>query len=155
LDILFSGQWFWLVIIIIGLLLVLLELAVGIETGLDLVFIGSAFVAGGLITWPFSSWVITVIVTSIICIAYIALGRRYIHRLTAVQKYQTNVDAIIGRTGVVLKPIEKNVDGIVKVDNEEWKARAGVNINPGEQITVLEIKGVTLIVEKFEGSKMI
>ena len=151
-DLIFSDEWFWLVIIVIGLLLVLLELVVGVETGLDLVFIGSAFVIGGLTTWPFSSWVLTLIVTSIVCIGYIAIGRRYIHRRTAVRQYQTNVDAIIGRVGVVLKPISRNVDGIVKIDNEEWKARADVDINPGEDITVLEIKGVTLIVEKFERS---
>ena len=151
-DLIFSDEWFWLVIIVIGLLLVLLELVVGIETGLDLVFIGSAFVIGGLTTWPFNSWVLTLIVTSIVCIGYIALGRRYIHRRTAVRKYQTNVDAVIGQVGVVLKPIGRNIDGIVKIDNEEWKARAGVEINPGEQITVREIKGVTLIVEKFKGS---
>jgi len=131
--------------------LVLSELVVGIETGLDVVFIGSAFVIGGLTTWPLSSWVLTLIVTSIVCIGYIAIGRRYIHRRTAVRKYQTNVDAIIGRIGVVLKPIGRNVDGIVKIDNEEWKARAEVDINPGEDITVLEIKGVTLIVEKLKG----
>ena len=151
-DLIFSNEWFWLVIVVIGLMLVLLELVVGIETGLDLVFIGSAFVVGGLTTWPFNSWVLTLVVTSIVCIGYVVIGRRYIHHRTAVRKYRTNVDAIIGRVGVVLKPISRNVDGIVKIDNEEWKARADVDINPGEDITVLEIKGVTLIVEKFERS---
>ena len=82
----FADLWLWLIFIISGLVLVLLELIVGIETGLDLVFVGSTFILGGLVTWPFSSWLATVIVTSVICAAYMFLGRRYVHRWTAVKK---------------------------------------------------------------------
>ena len=82
----FPDLWLWLVFVIVGLLLVLLELIVGVETGLDLVFIGSAFIVGGLVTLPFHSWLLTLIITSVICIAYVALGRRYVHRWTLVRK---------------------------------------------------------------------
>ena len=63
----FPDLWLWLVFVVAGLAFVLLELIVGVETGLDLVFIGSAFIIGGLATWPFHSWLLTVIVTSAIC----------------------------------------------------------------------------------------
>ncbi|MFC2060798.1 NfeD family protein [Chloroflexota bacterium] len=115
-------SWVWLVFVGIGLLMILLELIVGVETGLDLVFLGSAFILGGLVTWPFNSWILTLIVTSAICVAYIALGRRYVHRWTVARKSKTNIDAIVGRTGVVLQSIAKNLDGRVKVGNEDWKA---------------------------------
>jgi len=82
----FPDLWLWLVFLIVGLVLVLLELIVGVETGLDLVFVGSAFIIGGLATWPSHSWLLTVIVTSAICVAYVALGRRYVHRWTQVKK---------------------------------------------------------------------
>ena len=59
----FLDQWLWLIFVAVGLLLVLVELIIGIETGLDLVFIGSAFILGGLVTWPFATWLPTVIVT--------------------------------------------------------------------------------------------
>jgi len=147
----FPDLWLWLVFVITGLLLVLLELVVGVETGLDLVFIGSAFVLGGLVAWPFDSWLLTVIVTSVICIAYVALGRRYVHRWTAVKKAKTNIDAIIGRQGIVLKSIAKNADGLVKVGNEQWRARAEEDIKKGEEIVVTSVSGVTLIVEKIKG----
>ncbi len=116
----FPDSWLWLIFVIAGLFFVLLELIVGVETGLDLVFIGSAFIIGGLVTWPFKSWVLTVIVTSIICVAYVALGRRYVHRWTMVSKAKTNIDAIIGRQGIVVKSIAKNVNGLVKVGYEQW-----------------------------------
>ncbi len=144
-------DWLWLVFVIVGLLLVLLELIVGVETGLDLVVIGSAFILGGLVTWPFHSWLLTLIITSVICIAYVALGRRYVHRWTAVKKVRTNIDAIIGRQGIVLKSIAKNVDGRVKVGNEQWRARAEENIKEGDEIVVISVSGVTLIVEKIKG----
>jgi len=147
----FPDSWLWLVFVIVGLLFVLLELIVGVETGLDLVFIGSAFILGGLATWPFYSWLLTLIVTSVICIAYVALGRRYVHRWTLVRKAKTNIDAIIGRQGIVLENIAKNTDGLVKVGNERWRARAEEDIKEGEEIVVNSVNGVTLIVEKNKG----
>jgi membrane protein implicated in regulation of membrane protease activity len=134
----FSDLWLWLIFVIIGLFLV---------------FIGSAFIIGGLVTWPFESWVLTLVVTSIICIAYVVLGRRYVHQWTAVRKVKTNIDTIIGQQGIVLKSISKNFDGRVRVSNEQWRARADKDIEQGEEITVTSISGVTLIVEKIEGGK--
>jgi len=147
----FPDLWLWLIFVIVGLLFVLLELIVGVETGLDLVFIGSAFILGGLATWPFHSWVWTVIITGIICVAYVILGRRYVHRWTAVSKAKTNIDAIIGRQGIVVKSIAKNVDGLVKVGYEQWRARAEEDIKKGDEIVVTSVSGVTLIVEKIKG----
>lgn len=147
----FPDAWLWLIFIIAGLLFALLELIIGIETGLDLVFIGSAFVLGGLITWPFHSWILTVIVTGVICIAYVALGRRYVHRRMAISKERTNIDAIVGRGGVVLRRIAKNFDGLVKVGNEQWRARAEEDIEEGDEIVVTGVSGATLIVKKTEG----
>ncbi len=149
----FSDSWVWLVFVAIGLLMILLELIVGVETGLDLVFLGSAFILGGLVTWPINSWIITLIVTSAICVAYVALGRRYVHRWTAVRKSKTNIDAIVGKTGIVLQGIARNVDGRVKVGNEDWKARAAEDIEKGDEIVVTGVSGVTLIVEKTKGGQ--
>ncbi|MFC1966012.1 NfeD family protein [Chloroflexota bacterium] len=147
----FPDLWLWLVFVIVGLLLVLLELIVGVETGFDLVIIGSAFILGGLVTWPFHSWVLSLIVTSLICVIYVVIGRRYVHRWTAVKKVKTNIDAIIGREGIVLKNIANNFDGRVRVGNEWWRARAEEDIKEGDEIVVTGVSGSTLIVEKNKG----
>lgn len=149
--VLFSDSWLWLVFIALGLLLILLELIIGVETGLDLVFLGSAFILGGLMTWPAHSWILTLVVTSVICAAYIFVGRRYVHRWAAVRKSKTNIDAIVGRTGIVLQSISRNIDGRVKVGNEDWKARATEDIDEGIEIVVTGVSGATLIVEKTKG----
>jgi membrane protein implicated in regulation of membrane protease activity len=149
----FADSWLWLIFVGVGLLLVLLELIVGVETGLDLVFTGSTFVVGGLVTWPFHTWEVTLIVTIVICVAYVAVGRRYVHRRIAVGKTQTNIDAIIGKSGIVLKNIARNNDGRVRVGNEKWRARAEEDIKEGEEVVVTGVSGVALIVEKTEGGK--
>lgn len=149
----FPDSWVWLIFIGIGLLMILLELIVGVGTGLDLVFLGSAFIIGGLVTWPFHSWVLTLIITLVICIAYLVLGRRYVHRWTATRKEKTNIDAVIGKNGIVLQRLTPGVNGLVKVGNEEWRARAEENIEKDEVIVVTAISGVTLNVEKFKGGK--
>ncbi len=148
----FDG-WAWLFFIGAGLVLIILELFLGIDTGLDLVFIGTAFVLGGLITLGMKSWAWTALVSGVICLAYVFLGRRYIHRKTAVKAEKTNIDTIIGKTGVVEQDIELDKEGMVKVGYEQWRARALESLKKGEEITVTGVNGVTLNVKKAEGGK--
>jgi membrane-bound serine protease (ClpP class) len=144
-------EHFFLIFIGIGLVMILAELMMGLFTGFDLVFLGSAFIIGGLIAWPFHSWMLALVLTMIICLAYIVLGRKYVHRWSAVKKEITNIDCIIGLEGIVLKDISLPNVGLVKVGNEEWRARAETTIEQGETIKVIGISGVTLSVEKYKG----
>jgi membrane protein implicated in regulation of membrane protease activity len=147
----FLDMWLWLILAGVGLLLALTELFIGIDTGLDLVFTGSSLILGGLVTWPFHSWVLTAIIVAVICICYVVIGRRYVHRWTAVKKERTNIDTIIGKRGIVLHNIDRNTSGIVKVGNEQWRAVAEEEIGEGDEIEVTEIKGVTLTVKRTAG----
>ncbi len=56
---------------------------------------------------------------------------------------KTNVDAIIGRSGVVKRGIGKNTSGIVRIGNEEWRVRSkgNINIREGDMITVIDVTG--------------
>jgi membrane protein implicated in regulation of membrane protease activity len=152
-EVFFFDSWAWLIFIAIGLVLIMLELFIGIDTGLDLVFIGTAFVLGGLITLALHSWVWTAVVSGTICVLYVVIGRRYIHRKTAISTEKTNIDMIIGKTGIVQQAITPDNDGLVRVGNEQWRARSGENLKEGESITVTGITGVTLAVKKTEGGK--
>jgi membrane protein implicated in regulation of membrane protease activity len=149
----FYDSWMWLIFVGIGLVMILLELIIGIETGYDLVFIGTAFVLGGLITLALHSWVWTAIVTGVICVIYVVAGRRYFHSKMAVATEKTNIDTIIGKTGVVQQDIIRNSAGLVKIGMEEWRARAEEEIKEGEEITVTGISGITLNVKKTERSQ--
>jgi len=147
----FADEWLWVIFVAAGLLLAILELLVGVDTGLDMVIIGSAFIIGGLVTLPAESWIVTVAVVSAIAAAYVLFGRKYVHRRLLVKEEKTNVDKIVGQTGTVLKPISDNTDGMVKVGYEEWRARSNEALNEGVEVMVTGIEGVTLTVNKTNG----
>jgi membrane protein implicated in regulation of membrane protease activity len=148
-----ADSWVFLIFVGIGLVMILLELVGGLGTGLDLVFLGSAFIIGGLLTWPFHSWIITIAVTLVICIIYLVLGRKYVHKWSATRNEKTNVDVIIGKKGIVLQSLNPGFSGRVKVENEEWRAKAEETIEEGEIVVITDVKGVTLKVEKYKGGK--
>ena len=147
----FSDSWLWLIFVGVGLLFILLELFMGLDTGLDLVFIGTAFLIGGLISWPFELWAVTLIITAVICVLYVVLGRRYVHKRIAVKLEKMNIDAVIGSTGIALSDIKQRRVGRVKVKNENWRAKADEDISEGNEIVVTGVTGATLIVKKYEG----
>lgn len=147
----FANEWLWVIMVIVGLILVVLELLVGVDTGLDMVIIGSAFIIGGLVTLPAESWIITILAVSGIAAVYVLFGRKYVHRRLLVKEEKTNVDKIIGKTGTVLQSISDNADGLVKVGYEEWRARSTEVIDEGVEVVVTGIEGVTLRVNKRNG----
>jgi membrane protein implicated in regulation of membrane protease activity len=150
-DLEFLDNWLWFLAVVIGLALILLELIVGVQAGLDFVIIGSVCIIAGLITWPFHFWPVTIAAIIVVCLAYLVLGRRYMRKRYIKDSYRTNIDSIIDREGIVLKGIGRNTDGLVKVGNEQWRARAEEEIGEGETIVVVDIRGVTLHVKKKKG----
>jgi len=147
----FADQWLWLIFIAIGLLLATLELLGGVVTELDMVFVGSAFGLGGLIGWPFGSWPPVVVATGIICLAYVAVGRRYVKRWVQVRETKTNVDAIVGSQGIVLASISRSEPGRVRIGGHEWRATADEDIEEGAEVVVTAVRGVTVVVNRGEG----
>ncbi len=149
----FPGSWMWLVFIGIGLLMVLLGLVFGVVHGTDFVFLGSAFFIGGLATWPFHSWIMTPIVTAVICIIYLVVGRKYFQSRMATKFEKTNVDKIIGEKGIALQELKPGIEGLVELDHIEWSARTEESIDKGDTVVVTAIRGTTLSVKKREGEK--
>ena len=70
------------------------------------------------------------------------------------EKYQsnTNIDAIIGKRGVVKEAVGKMTYGIVKLDGETWTAVSldDTVIQPREIVEVVRIEGVKLVVKKIK-----
>ena len=63
---------------------------------------------------------------------------------------QTNLDRVVGMTGVVTLPISKNDSGEVKVDGKLWTAISKDKLKKGDFIKVINIDGVKLNVRKEE-----
>ena len=63
-------------------------------------------------------------------------------------KLRTGTQALIGREAVVVQATDQD-GGVVKLDGENWTARAfeaGRVFEPGERVQVIEIKGATALV---------
>lgn len=63
---------------------------------------------------------------------------------------RTGVDALLGKTGIVTERIGPGLPGRVKVDGEDWRGASSdaAVIEPGTQVTVIQVDGTTLMVEK-------
>lgn len=76
--------------------------------------------------------------------------RPLLEKLVGINKEKTNLDRIIGMTGVVTSDIKKNNIGEVKVDGKRWSAISDKSIKADSIVKILEIDGVKLKVEKSE-----
>jgi len=63
---------------------------------------------------------------------------------------RTGVDALLGKTGIVTERIGPGLSGRVKVEGEDWRGASSdaTVIEPGTQVTIIQVDGTTLMVEK-------
>ena len=135
----------WVVWLIIVILLALIEI-----TTINLTTIW--FVASGILALIISLFVDnyllqfgTFVVAGVILLI---TTKPFLTKFIKQHKVHTNIDRIIGMTGVVTEKISKNENGEVKVDGKRWTAFADKTIQQGDLVKVLEIKGVKIKVEK-------
>ena len=76
--------------------------------------------------------------------------RDYLVKLIINKKEKTNLDRVVGMTGIVTDEITKKNPGEVKVDGKRWTAIADKKIKIDSAVKVLEIYGVKLKVEEVE-----
>lgn len=68
-------------------------------------------------------------------------------RLTKPPPNISNVDALIGRTALVVKSIDPDTGGQVKIDGEVWRAFADEKVGVDTRVEVLKVSGNRLIVK--------
>lgn len=63
---------------------------------------------------------------------------------------RTGVDALLGKTAIVTERIGPGTPGRVKVDGEDWRGASAdaTAIEPGTPVTIIQVDGTTLMVEK-------
>lgn len=146
------GNWVNWLLVIVGVLCAVAELALGALTGFDLALVGASLAAGGAIGLLTQSWHVGLISAAIFALLYFAIFRSWLKAKLHVATQPTNVDAVVGKTGVVTKNIGPNRDcGLVKVGSEEWRAELaqpnGAVKQVGVEVKVVAVEGVTLKVQ--------
>lgn len=112
----------------------------------------SIWFAGGAIAALIASLLkvsipIQIILFLAVSLVFVFALRPAARRTLDVKKQKTNLDAVIGEDALVTEDI-KGGRGMVEVMNKDWSASADVDIVKGETVTVREIRGVTLVVER-------
>ena len=142
------GMWVNWLLIIGGIVCVIVELALGAMTGLDLALIGGSLAIGGGVGFLAGSEKIGLLAAGGLALVYLAIFRSWLKAKLTVKNHPSNIDAIVGRTGVVTKRIALHEPGMVKVGDEVWRAELA---NAGEaardlgaEVKVESVEGVTL-----------
>jgi len=77
------------------------------------------------------------------------LFRRVVSKSAGMSGPRTNVEALVGKRGVVLEAIGPNNPGRVRVGGEAWLARAadsGAEISQGVSVIVTAVRGAHVVV---------
>jgi membrane protein implicated in regulation of membrane protease activity len=139
--------WNWM-LIILGVVAVIGELLLGAATGFDLALIGTCMALGGAIGLALESTKIGLISTGVFAFVYLAFFRRWLRHKLKPREVPSNVDALIGRSGVVTVRIAPHEAGQVKLGDEIWRAELAPGSDsvrePGQSVTVQSVDGVTL-----------
>lgn len=136
------------IFVVLGLLMILAELVLGIQTGFDLLLIGSILVISGFAGILTGSELLMLILAIGLSVLYIAVGRKKIkQKITTVTK-KTNVDKLMGATATVERDINPDTAGMVRIDDERWRASADEVLYVGDVVTIEAVDGVTVIVRK-------
>jgi membrane protein implicated in regulation of membrane protease activity len=131
----------------LGMICIIVELALGVATGFDLFLIGLSLVIGGAVGYFTGSATFAYLTSVALFIVYITFGRTLIKSKLKIHTTPTNSDALIGQNGRVVKHISVGHPGQVKVDGEIWRAQADAELEIGRAIVVQSVSGVTLTVK--------
>jgi len=136
------------ILVLVGLLLVITELFIGIEAGFDLVLIGTILILGGFSGIASDDLTVALVVSSVLAVLYIFYGRKSIRQKLVVMTHKTNIDKLVGKKGVVIRSITPDTAGLVRLDDEDWRAASNQVLHEKDKVQVESLEGVTLMVKK-------
>lgn len=84
----------------------------------------------------------------ILGIVFLLISKPFVKKVLNKRVEKTNIDRIVGMTGIVIKDIDDIDNGEVKVDGKVWTAYSDEKIKCKDKVKVLEIDGSKIKVEK-------
>ena len=112
------------------------------------------FAFGALVTSLVSLYttdtVILLAVFTLVSLLLLLITKPVVKKLKVKKVVATNLDQVIGKTGLVTEPIAKDKIGEVKVLGKRWSAYSDREISKDKKVKILSISGVKLKVEEKE-----
>ncbi|MGL5651840.1 MAG: NfeD family protein [Paraclostridium sp.] len=138
----------FLIWIIIGIVLLIIE---AVTVSFLSIFFAIGCLIAGLASFIIPSWGAQIVIMCIVSGIGIIFGRSVLQRYFEVNKEikPSTIDALIGKTGVVVKDISSDEPGLVKLNGEVWSATSvnSIEIPKDANVVVEKIDGVKLIVK--------
>lgn len=131
-------------------------LAAGVLAVIEAITLGltSIWFAGGAVGAAVAAMlgaplIVQVIVFLVLSTILLAVTRPLVKKRLNAKTEKTNVDALIGQTGIVEEKITQYKPGHVRADGKIWTAAcASGEIKKGAIVIIKSIKGVTIMVEE-------
>ncbi len=137
----------WLVWTLISVLALILEVSSGTFYLMCFAIGAACSVIVSLFGTPFWFQVVIFAVASAVCVFGVRpFAIRYLHPNHGVRT--SNADALIGREGLVIEPINAEKPGYVKVDGDEWRAvtKDGAAIPKGATVRIVDRDSIIVTV---------
>ena len=137
--------WLWLAAAVIFLII-----EIGAPGLVFACFSAGAF-AAAIVSVFTGSYLIQLAVFAFAIILLIPLTRPLAKKITKPSPQKTNVDAMVGCTGIVVRRIDPAADtGQVRVEGQVWQANAAAPVEEGVKIRVDKVQGARLYVSVLE-----
>lgn len=91
--------------------------------------------------WQIGIFVIGILIT-------LPLTRRFAKRITKPAPSESNVDALIGKIGLVVSPIDPDTGGKIRYEGETWQAQADEPIEQNAKVRIVEVIGARVRVRR-------
>jgi membrane protein implicated in regulation of membrane protease activity len=140
----------WMIWVGIGIICLIIEI---FTPGFLFMSIGAGAILTGVIVWLTNVSInLQILIFAVITFIIFLFTRKWSKKLLAEPGEPTNVDALKGKTGTVMKEIPVDGKGYVKVGGEEWSAVSLINskIKVEKKVVVHKIEGNKLIVTEIE-----
>jgi membrane protein implicated in regulation of membrane protease activity len=134
--------WIWAAAVVIFLILELMT-----PTLVFACFVVASLAAGIYAWFEPTNYYWQIAVFLIVSLILLPATRSLARRITRESPRKSNVDALVGEVGLVVKPIDPDLGGQVKVGSEVWRARSSRAIAVNEKARVIAVAGAHLEVE--------
>lgn len=130
----------------------ILAIIEAVTLGLVCIWFAGGAVGAAVAAMLGASFLVQVVVFLAVSAVLVAITRPIAKKRLNSKTEKTNVDAIVGQTGIVEVTITQQAPGQVKADGKVWRAVCETGtIEKGTVVVIKSIKGVTIMVEEIGG----
>jgi len=135
--------WIWLAAVVVFLILELMT-----PTLVFACFVAGSLVAGVLSVFYPENYYLQLGIFAGVSVILLPLTRSLARKITKPSPQKSNVDALIGKVGLVTKTIDPDLGGQVRLEGETWLATAGEKIDENTKVVVISVSGAKVHVER-------